>query len=70
VRKQLLQKTPDPGSQTSLIDSLTQTFTSSKMISPATAGKIAKLVDSMLVGGLLTETVKERAKKTLTTRKL
>ena len=56
-------KNPDPGSQVSLIDSLTQAFTSSKKTSPAIAGKIAELVDSMLVGGLSTETVKERAEK-------
>ena len=56
-------KNPDPGSQTSLIDSLTQAFTSSKKTSPAIAGKIAELVDSMLVGGLSTDTVKERAEK-------
>ena len=56
-------KNPDPGSQTSLIDSLTQAFTSSKKTSPAIAGKIAELVDSMLVGGLSTETVKERVEK-------
>ena len=56
-------KNPDPGSQASLIDSLTQAFTSSKKTSPAIAGKIAELVDSMLVGGLSTETVKERAEK-------
>ena len=54
---------PDPGSQTSLIDSLTQAFTSSKKTSPAIAGKIAELVDSMLVGGLSTETVNERAER-------
>ncbi len=53
----------DPGSQTSLLDSLTQAFTSTKKTSPAIAGKIAELVDSMLVGGLSTETVKERAEK-------
>ena len=56
-------KNPDPGSQASLIDSLTQAFTSRKKTSPAIAGKIAELVDSMLVGGLSTETVKERAEK-------
>ena len=52
-------KNPDPGLQASLIDSLTQAFTSSKKTSPAIAGKIAELGDSMLVGGLLTKTVKE-----------
>ena len=56
-------KHPDPGSQASLIDSLTQAFTSRKKTSPAIAGKIAEPVDSMLVGGLSTEMVKERAKK-------
>ena len=56
-------KRPDPRSQVSLIDSLTQAFTSSKKTSPAIAGKIAELVDSMLVGGLSTGTVKERAEK-------
>lgn len=56
-------KNPDPGSQASLIDSLTQAFTSRKKTSPAIAGKIAELVDSMLVGGLSTETVKERPEK-------
>ena len=56
-------KNPDPGSQISLIDSQTQAFTSSKKTSSAIAGKIAKLVDNMLVGGLTTETVKERAEK-------
>lgn len=49
--------------QASLIDSLTQAFTSGKKTSPATAGRIAELVDSMLVGGFWTETVKERAEK-------
>ena len=56
-------KNPDPGSQASLINSLTQAYTSSKKTSPAIAGKIAELVDSMLVGGLSTETVKEQAEK-------
>jgi len=56
---------PHPGSQVSLIDSLSQAFTFSKKTSRAIAGKIAELVDSMLVGGLSTEAVKERAEKYL-----
>ena len=56
-------KNPDPGSQALLIDSLTQAFTSSKKTSPAIVGKIAELVDSLLVGGLSIETVKEQAEK-------
>ena len=56
-------KNPDPGWQASLIDSLRQAFSSSKKALPAIAGNIAKLVDSMLVGGLSTETVKEQAEK-------
>ena len=66
--KTIPAKNPDPGSQALLIDSLTQAFTSSKKTPPAIAGKIAELVDSMLVGGmgggnLSIDRVKERAKK-------
>ena len=43
--KTIPAKNPDPGSQASLIDSLTQVFTSSKKTSPAIAGKIAELVN-------------------------
>ena len=56
-------KDPDTGLQTSLLDSLTQAFTSNKKTSPAIADKIAELVDSMVVGGLSTETIKDRAEK-------
>ena len=55
-------KNPDPGKQTSLLDSLTQALTSSKKSLPAIAGKIAELIDSMFV---LTEMVKERAEEHL-----
>ena len=48
---------PEPGPQ------LTQAFISNKKKSPAIEGKIAELVDNILVGGLATETVKERADK-------
>ena len=70
--KTIPAKNPDPGSQALLIDSLTQAFTSSKKTPPAIAGKIAELVDSMLVGGgggamgggnLSIDRVKERAEK-------
>jgi len=56
---------PHPRSQVSLIDTLTQALTFSKKTSPAIVGKIAELVDSMLLGGLSTEAVKERAEKYL-----
>ena len=56
-------KSPDPGPQNALIDSLTQAFTPNKAKSPAIEGKLAELVDNMLIGGLSTETVKERAEK-------
>ena len=70
--KTIPAKNPDPGSQALLIDSLTQAFTSSKKTPPAIAGKVAELVDSMLVGGggggmgggnLSIDRVKERAEK-------
>ena len=44
--KTIPAKDPDLGSQASLIDSLTQAFTSSKKTSSARAGKIAELVNS------------------------
>ena len=56
-------RNPDPGSQASIIDSLTQACTSSKKTSPFIAGKIIELVDRMLLGGLSTGTVKEQAEK-------
>ena len=46
-----------------MVDSLTQAFTTSKATSPAIEGKIAKLIDNMLIGELSAETVKERVKK-------
>ena len=54
-------KNPDPGSQASLIDSLTQAFTSSKKTTSVISSKIAELVDSMLAGDLSTEMVEKRA---------
>lgn len=41
-------KNPELGSRTSLIDSLTQAYTSSHKTSPAIEGKIDKLVNNML----------------------
>ena len=46
-----------------MVDSLTQAFTTSKVTSPAIEGKIAELIDNMLIGELSAETVKERVKK-------
>ena len=46
-----------------MVDSLTQAFTTSKNTSPAIEGKIAELIDNMLIGELSAETVKERVKK-------
>ena len=54
---------PDSGSKSALVDSLTLAFTTTKATSPAIDGKIAELVDNMLIGGLSTETVKERVEK-------
>ena len=48
------------GSQSALVESLTQAFTKSKVTSPAIEGKIAELIDNMLIGGLR---VKERVEK-------
>ena len=56
-------KSPESGSQSALVDSLTQAFTTSKVTSPAIEGKIAELIDNMLIGGLSAETVKERVEK-------
>ena len=56
-------KSPESGSQSALVDSLTQAFTTSKVASPAIEGKIAELIDNMLIGGLSAETVKERVEK-------
>ena len=53
-------KSPESGSQSPLVDSLTQAFTTSKVTSPAIEGKIAELIDNMLIGGLSAETVKVR----------
>ena len=44
-------KSPELGSQSALVDSLTQAFTTSKVTSPAIEGKIAELIDNMLIGG-------------------
>ena len=43
-------KSPESGSQSALVDSLTQVFTTSKVTSPAIEGKIAELIDNMLIG--------------------
>lgn len=57
-------KSPESGpTQSALVDSLTQAFTTSKVTSPAIEGKIAELIDNMLIGGLSAETVKERVEK-------
>ena len=56
-------KSLESGSQSALVDSLTQAFTTSKVTSPAIEGKIAELIDNMLIGGLSAETVKERVEK-------
>ena len=56
-------KSPESGSQSALLESLTQAFTKSKLTSPAIEGKIAELIDNMLIGGLSVETVKERVEK-------
>ena len=56
-------KSPELGSQSALVDSLTQAFTTSIVTSPAIEGKIAELIDNMLIGGLSAETVKERVEK-------
>ena len=56
-------KSPESGSQSALVESLTQAFTKSKVTSPAIEGKIAELIDNMLIGGLSAETVKERVDK-------
>ena len=56
-------KSPESGSQSALVDSLTQAFTTSKVTSPAIEGKNAELIDNMLIGGLSAETVKERVEK-------
>ncbi|XP_022809676.1 uncharacterized protein LOC111346668 [Stylophora pistillata] len=57
-------KSPESGpTQSVLVDSLTQAFTTSKVTSPAIEGKIAELIDNMLIGGLSAETVKERVEK-------
>ena len=52
-------KSTESGSQSTLVDSLTQAFTTSKVTSPAIEGKIAELIDNMLIGGLLAKMVKE-----------
>ena len=46
-----------------MVDSLTQVFTISKVTSVAVEGKIAELIDNMLIWELSAETVKERVKK-------
>ena len=56
-------KSPESGSQSALVESLTQAFTKSKVTSPAIDGKIAELIDNMLIGGLSAKTVKERVEK-------
>ena len=56
-------KSPESGSQSALVDSLTQALTTSKVTSPAIEGKIAELIDNMLIGELSAETVKERVEK-------
>ena len=58
-------KSPESGSQSALVDSLTQAFTTSKVTSPAIEGKIAELINNMLIGGLSAEMVKERVEKHL-----
>ena len=50
-------KSPESGSQSALVESLTQAFTTSKVTSPAIEGKTAELIDKMLIGGLSAETV-------------
>ena len=53
-------KNPESGSQSALVDSLTQACTTSKVTSPAIEGKIAELIDNMLIRGLSAETAKQR----------
>ena len=54
---------PDPGPQSSVVDSLTQAFTPQKATSPPIEGQIAELINNMLVGGLSAEMVKDRVEK-------
>ena len=60
-------KSPESGSQSALVDSLTQACTTSKVTSPAIEGKIAELIDNMLIRGL---SAKKPSKETSTARKL
>ena len=60
-------KNPESGSQSALVDSLTQACTTSKVTSPAIEGKIAELIDNMLIRGL---SAKKPSKETSTARKL
>ena len=54
---------PDPGSQSSGVDRLTQAFTPQKITSPPIETQVAALINNMLVGGLSAEMVKERVEK-------
>jgi hypothetical protein len=54
---------PDPGPQSSVVDSLTQAFTPQKATSPPNEGQIAELINNMLVWGLSAEMVKDRVEK-------
>ena len=54
---------PDPGSQSSVVDSLTQAFTPQKVKSPPIEEQVAALINNMLVGGLSAEMVKDRVDK-------
>ena len=54
---------PDSGPQSEFLESLTQAFISNIQKSPAIESKIAQLVNNMLTGDLLSETVKERVEK-------
>ncbi len=54
---------PDAGSQSSVVDSLTQAFTPQKVKSPPIEEQVAALINNMLVGCLSAEMVKDRVDK-------
>ena len=47
INKTTSVKSPESGSQSALVESLTQAFTKSKVTSPAIEGKIAELIDKV-----------------------
>ena len=63
-------KSPESGSQSALVDSLTQAFTTSKVTSPAIEGKIAELIDNMLNRGIIGRNGQGKSGETSTARKL